>query len=145
MVGFQIFAVAEQLPDPDNRIVLSAERNAIGARRPRIEWRWSADDIRRAEAAAEDMRAALGSIGVGEVLPRRGRPAVHKINSHHPAGTTRMSTTPQTGVVDPDLRTHDHHNLYIVGGSVFTTGGFVNPALTDVALGLRLGQRLRSL
>ncbi len=140
--GFEIFAVAEQLPSPENRIVLSEERNALGGRRARVVWRWSAEDRRRVELSSDDVRQVLAGLNIGRVLPRRGRAAVHKINSHHPTGTTRMSARPADGVVDPDLRAHDHPNLYIVGSAVFNTAGFANPTLTDVALGLRLGDHL---
>lgn len=140
--GFQIFAVAEQLPSPDNRIVLSDQTNQIGARRPRAHWRWSGEDRRLAERAADDMRAALADLGVGHVVQRRGRAAVLKINSHHAAGTTRMSSSPSDGVVDHNLRTHDHPNLYVSGSGVFNANGYLHPTLTDVALGLRLGRHL---
>lgn len=142
MVAFDIFAIAEQMPRPENRIVLSAEPNILGGRRARIEWRWSADDRRRVQAPSEDIRQVLASLGVGRVMARRGRAAVHKLNSHHAAGTTRMSTDPSSGVVDSNLRTHDHPNLYIVGSAVFNTTGFANPTLTDIALGYRLGSHL---
>ncbi|MGB5759948.1 MAG: GMC oxidoreductase [Acidimicrobiales bacterium] len=140
--GFQIFAVAEQLPNPENRIVLSEERNALGGRRARVAWRWSAEDRRRVELSSDDVRQVLAGLHIGRVVPRRGRAAVHKINSHHPAGTARMSAKPTDGVVDPNLRAHDHPNLFIVGSAVFNTAGFANPTLTDVALGLRLGDHL---
>jgi choline dehydrogenase-like flavoprotein len=56
-----------------------------------------------------------------------------------------MSDRPELGVVDTELRTHDHPNLYIVGSAVFDTAGYANPTLTDVALGIRLGDHLRGL
>jgi choline dehydrogenase-like flavoprotein len=140
--AFQIFAVAEQLPNPDNRIELTDRTNQIGAHRPRITWRWSNEDIRYAERAADDLRHALASYGIGRVLSRKGRASMLKVSSHHAAGTTRMSASPTEGVVDRDLRAHDHPNLYVAGSSVFNASGFANPTLTDVALGIRLGRHL---
>ena len=42
-----------------------------------------------------------------------------------------------TSVVDADLRSHDHDNLYMLGSGVFPTAGTANPTLTIVALALR--------
>lgn len=140
--AFQLFAVAEQLPNLDNRIRLTDERDALGGRRVRIDWRWSDADIDRAERSAEEIRQMVAGLGCGRILVRRGRAALHKINSHHAAGTTPMSAQPEDGVVDPNLRTHDHPNLFIVGSSVLNSHGYSNPTLTDIALGYRLGQHL---
>ena len=53
-----------------------------------------------------------------------------------------MSSSPETGVVDRNLRTHAIANLYIAGSSVFPTGGHANPTLSIVALALRLASHL---
>lgn len=140
--AFHLLAVAEQLPDPDNRIVLSDHHDVLGGRRVRIHWRWSDADMARADRSADDIRSLLEHLGVGTVRPRTGRAAIHKINSHHAAGTTPMSDRPEDGVVNADLRAHDHPNLYLVGSGVLNCHSYANPTLTDVALGLRLGARL---
>jgi choline dehydrogenase-like flavoprotein len=62
----------------------------------------------------------------------------------HHMGTTRMSETPRTGVVDADCRVHGLANLYIAGSSVFPTSGYANPTLTILALSLRLADHLKS-
>jgi choline dehydrogenase-like flavoprotein len=46
------------------------------------------------------------------------------------------------GVVDANARVHGVANLFVAGGSVFPTSGFVNPTLTIVALALRLSAHL---
>jgi choline dehydrogenase-like flavoprotein len=53
-----------------------------------------------------------------------------------------MHRDPAKGVVDANARVHGVDNLFISGGSVFTTGGFANPTLTVVALALRLAAHL---
>jgi len=61
----------------------------------------------------------------------------------HMLGTCRMGADPRESVVDENLKSHDHRNLYIVGGSAFPTAGINNPTLTIVALSLRCGSYLR--
>lgn len=57
-------------------------------------------------------------------------------------GGTRMSNTKSSGVVDPNLRSWDVSNLFIVGSSVFPSGGHANPTLTIVQLAARLADYL---
>ena len=48
-----------------------------------------------------------------------------------------MGADPKDSVVDPDLRSHDHRNLFILGSAVFPTSATANPTLTIAALKLR--------
>jgi glucose dehydrogenase len=57
-------------------------------------------------------------------------------------GTCRMGNGAAHSVVDPDGRSHDHPNLFIVGSSVFPTCGTANPTLTAVALTLRANRAI---
>ena len=57
-------------------------------------------------------------------------------------GTTRMSDSEQTGVVDRDCKVFGVNNLYVAGSSVFTTSGAANPTFTIVSLALRLAEHL---
>jgi choline dehydrogenase-like flavoprotein len=60
-------------------------------------------------------------------------------------GTTRMGASPTGSVVDRDCRVHDVDNLFIASPSVFPTSSQANPALTIVALSLRLADHLKTL
>ncbi len=53
-----------------------------------------------------------------------------------------MSDSPEGGVVDRDHRAWEVPNLFIADGSVMPTQGSANPALTIMALGSRLAERL---
>ena len=70
------------------------------------------------------------------------RQNIHAVNGHF-IGTTRMSTDPKTGVVDPDCRVHGVANLFISSSSVFPTSSHANPTLTIVAMALRLADHLK--
>jgi choline dehydrogenase-like flavoprotein len=60
----------------------------------------------------------------------------------HIIGTARMGTDAKTSVVDAELRSHDHSNLFIVGSSVFPTSATANPTLTIAALSLRTAEAM---
>jgi choline dehydrogenase-like flavoprotein len=60
----------------------------------------------------------------------------------HQAGTCRFGTDPRTSVLDTDCKAHELDNLYVVDTSFFPSIGAVNPALTAMANGLRVGDHL---
>ena len=60
----------------------------------------------------------------------------------HFAGTHVMGSDPSASVVDPDQRSWEHRNLFLVGAGSFPTMGTSNPTLTLAALALRTADRL---
>ncbi len=66
------------------------------------------------------------------------------VGGHHHMGTTRMSESADSGVVDAQCRTHAVDNLYLVGSSVFATCSYVNPTQTIFALATRLADHLKA-
>jgi quinoprotein glucose dehydrogenase len=60
----------------------------------------------------------------------------------HPGGGCRMGTDPETSVVDPQGRSHDHPNLWVVGAPTMVSGGCNNGTLTFCALSLRTAAHL---
>jgi len=53
-----------------------------------------------------------------------------------------MGNDPGTSVIDRNLQAHEVPNLSIVGGSVFVTGGSLQPSLTMAALAIRAAERI---
>jgi choline dehydrogenase-like flavoprotein len=144
----ELFCRSEQEPNPDSRIVLDRERDALGLRRARLAWRLGERDRRTVVAMAELLSAEFARLGVGEVVrppwlaEKDGWPETLYGGPHH-TGTTRMADDPHAGVVDRDSRMHGIDNLYVTGPSVFPTGGYANPGLTTVAMAFRLADHLR--
>ena len=62
----------------------------------------------------------------------------------HIIGTARMGNDPKSSVVDGDLRSHDHPNLFILGSAVFPTSATANPTLTIAALSLRAADQVKA-
>lgn len=145
--AFEVLIHAEQLPHPDNRITLSDEKDRLGCRRARLEWRWRDADRANVARAQQLFAAEVERSGIGSYAPdldADGGPRLRHAGLHHHMGTTRMHTDPRHGVVDAHGRVHGMENLYIAGCSVFPTGGFINPTLTIVALAIRMAERLNS-
>lgn len=140
----------EQTPDPQSRITLADERDALGLRRVRTDWRFSAQERRTAAAFTDMLAAEFGRLGIGRCrtepwLRDGGPPMADAVGeTYHYIGTTRMAEDPRVGVVDRDCAVHGMRNLYVAGSSVFPTGGHTNPTLTIVALALRLADHLRA-
>jgi choline dehydrogenase-like flavoprotein len=143
----QLIGLVEQVPDPRNRVTLSAKRDVLGVPRARLEFNWTVldrDSVSRTCAIlAEDVAASgLGRFVAWDPL-RPGGLSIH--SPHHHMGTTRMNDDPRDGVVDRNCRIHGVANLYIAGSSVFPTGaGAANPTLTIIALAIRLADHLKS-
>ena len=141
---FEMLHQTEQSPNDDNRLTLTEERDQLDRSTMRLTWRWSDADQQRICRSRDLFAGAFHDRGLGEVVNTDwdgGRPRLLG-GTHHHLGATRMSADPSRGVVDPQCRVHDTENLYVASGSVFPSGGFVNPTLTVVALALRLGAHL---
>jgi len=145
---FGVRSLVEQSPDRSNRVILGEKTDEFGQRKIKVLWRWNELDLRSIRRAQEIFRQDLAAAGIGTFIPSEGSmdgPHRRPFNSpHHFMGTTRMHDNPRDGVVDSDCRLHDVPNLFIIGSSVFPTGGFANPTLTIIALALRLGAHLVS-
>ncbi|WP_030240515.1 GMC oxidoreductase [Streptomyces sp. NRRL S-350] len=134
----------EQLPDPGNRVTLSAKTDVLGLPHPKLTYR--IDDYSKAALAyghsvAHRIWQYLEStVGADEVAP--AAPAGTYKGSGHLMGTMRMGTTPADSVVDPSGRSHDHPGIWVVGSAVFPTGGTSNPTLTLSAVTLRTADTL---
>ena len=137
---------AEQAPNPDSRLTLSTQRDALGVPRLKIDWRVTELDLVSLEKSYGLLSRELALRGAGRLDFDRDR-LVFKAKRHgivggHHIGTTRMSTDPKDGVVDADCRVHGVGNLFVASASVFPTSGQANPTLTLLALTFRLAEHL---
>lgn len=135
----------EQTPNPDSRVRLcdGAEGDLLS-----VDYRIAEEDVTSVLRSHSLLDAWLRQNGLGrleylhEEGERRKSVLSQAFDGYHQIGLARMSQSPQDGVVDPDCRVHDLHNLYLAGACVFPTGGHANPTLPAVALALRLGEHL---
>ena len=137
---------AEQEPNPESRITLANETDALGQRRVCIDWRTTKADHERLARGLHVLQAAFAAHG-GARLEFDGidldQAAARRIpvGGHH-IGTARMGASPATGVCDVNGELFGTRGVYIAGAAAFPTSGFANPTLTLVALSVRLAQHL---
>ena len=148
VTGTKLFLNLEPVPNPDSRIRLSGERDAVGMRKVIVDWNVTAEDKHHGAAVLRLLGAEVARSGFGRVrsLLEDGDddnwPADMYGDQHH-MGTTRMHRDGSLGVVNEDCRVHGVANLYVAGSSVFPTAGAANPTLTITALALRLADHLK--
>ncbi len=139
----------EQVLDPDSRVTLADQKDMLGQPRACIDWRVSVPEYRTARRVWELLTAELQRLGYR--LPESPRwvdegfeawkSTVHDLA--HPMCATRMSDDPSTGVVDAHCQVHGVEGLCIVGSSVFSTPGHMNPTQMIVTLAFRLAHHLK--
>jgi len=133
----------EQLPDHNNRVELSDQKDPLGIPRPKITYRLD-DYSKRALAYGYDVArriwAQLETQGAEEVRP--SQPTFEYNGAGHIMGTMRMGSAASSSVVDAYGRAHEHPNVYVVGSSVFVTGSTVNPTITLAALTIRTAEAI---
>lgn len=139
---------AEQIPDPDNRVTLTRQRDALGVPRLQVDWRMRGQDVDslvRSLHVARDAfaRSGCASLELDEELLEDAARASTPVGGHH-IGTARMAASPRQGVVDADCAVHGVPNLFVASAAVFPTCGHANPTLTLVALALRLADHLKT-
>jgi choline dehydrogenase-like flavoprotein len=124
------YAISEDLPDPESRIVLSG-------RDIRLVWRRSNMTAHR--RLVGKIKATFRAAGFPLVMSRLWDGRVPS----HQCGTLRAGTDPAASVVDPECRCWDHPNLFVTDASCLPTSAAVNPALTVAAMALRTADTVR--
>lgn len=130
MTGF-----AEELPMEQNRIELSAEKDARGVPLARLHHTFSENTLRLWRGMAQEGRRIFEAGGAREVWTT-------PIVNAHMMGGTLMGDDPAASVTDSYGRCHDLANLFIAGGGLFPTAGAANPTFTLHALALRTAEHM---
>jgi choline dehydrogenase-like flavoprotein len=145
-VAYSLHHFAEEAPNPNSRVVLSArKKDRFGHPTAKLDWQIHEDDIRDILRGLAIIKEDVERTGEWRLdIPEYDRlPPPGIRGGFHHIGTTRMHENPRRGVVDAQGRVHGVANLYIAGSSVFPTGGYANPTLTIVAMALRLADHIK--
>lgn len=131
--GVDLSISLEPLPDPNNRLTLSATRkDAHGLPCPDIYYDVG-DYVRKgAEAAHRQLKH------IGQLFDADEFNITTSLNANnHIMGGTIMGNDEKNSVVNGDCRAHDHPNLWLPGGGAIPSASVVNSTLTMAALGLK--------
>ena len=150
---FQLHVVVEQVPYSGNRIVLSAERDALGVSMVAIDWRQRETELQTFRSYLSHYDSFWQRHGLERIARLKLFSAPDDVDEnmllrlragdvYHPAGSTRMGTNVREAVVNSDLRVFGLSNLWIASTSTFPSLGTANPTLTLMLLTLRLGDHL---
>jgi choline dehydrogenase-like flavoprotein len=139
----ELECIVEQQPDPTSRITLSDRRDRLGVPISRIDWKIGEPEERTVRTIgrlvqSEFRRLSLNELHLDNWLTRGEGLPLSFPDIAHPTGTTRMSDSPKTGVVDSTCQVHDVQGLFVAGSSIFPTSGHANPTLMIVATAIRL-------
>ena len=134
---------AEQMPVPENRMELAEDGETLN-----IHYKYTDQDVDSVIRTHEFLDQWLRKCKCGELeywYPKAELPAtIHAISKDglHQVGTTRISATPETGVVDDNLKVWGVPNLHLCSSSVFPTSGQANPTFLLGAFAVRLAHHL---
>jgi len=133
--------IGEDLPVETNKVTLDPDRkDRFGIPVPRIEYSLDENSRRLLAHGVSQAETALLEAGANHVTKR-----AHSVQAGwHLMGTARMGDDPERSVVDENGQAHDADNLFIVDGSVFVTGGGVNPTPTIQAIALKVADYINS-
>jgi len=145
-VAYSLGCGLEVTPDPDRRLTLGTDKDALGMPRINLRMRIADSDFARFRQTLKELARQLLVSRAGMLrlnLNSRAEWLEGLEWGNHHMGTTRMHVDPRNGVVDANSQVHGVPNLFVAGSSVFPTYGASNPTMNLIALTLRLADHLR--
>lgn len=119
----------------ENRVTVDPKQvDAYGIPIPVLRFRFSENDVALWKDIAQTAEEILHRAGARAIVQSISAPAGF---GSHEAGTVRMGKDKKTSALNSFCQTHEVKNLFVVGGSAFTTYCEKNPTLTIMALAVR--------
>ena len=144
--SMDFWLTSEDLPDPDNRVMLDREGNIVLAYRPNNETAHQRLTAKLEQLMKQQRKCGVHGHECHEGLFSRNLFLGQRIplaGVAHQNGTARFGRDPRDSVLDVDCRAHEVDNLYVVDASFFPSSAAVNPALTIMANALRVAEHLK--
>jgi choline dehydrogenase-like flavoprotein len=137
-IGISVFV--DELPDEANRVELHHTlTDAVGIPAVTLHFKRSENTQKTLAFGIERMTQMMDGAGAKNVTSQIGTAA-----PGHYLGTARMGIDPQRSVVNGWGRAHDVKNLFVIDGSVFTTGGSLVPTSSIQAIALRTAEYIKN-
>ena len=131
-----MFLLTEDLPDPDNRVELTSERET------KVTYK-----VNNLQSHNRLIEAAVGTLeGAGyPLVTARSFLKLADGGAYHQCGTARFGDSPSNSVLDRNCRAHDLENLYVLDTCFFPSAPAANPALTVIANTLRVADHIKGI
>jgi choline dehydrogenase-like flavoprotein len=123
--SLDIYLTTEDLPRPLNRVTVGGDKIIID---------WTPNNLTPHLELIKRVSRAVRKAGYPVVLTQRMGIATNS----HMCGTAVAGADPLRNVLDPECRSHDVSNLFVVDSSFFPSSAALNPALTIAANALRV-------
>lgn len=125
--------MTEDLPDPNNRVELTRD----GQTKISLTY----NNVESHHRLVETFKSIMSKAGYPIYIARQ----VGIEFSAHQCGTLRFGTDLKTSVLNEWCRTHEIQNLFVVDSSFMPSSAAMNPALTIMAMALRVGDYIKQL
>ena len=141
-----IFMNLEEPPKEANKITLDKkiiDKNGVPI--TNLYYKKSKETLNSAKTILVELGKLFVEKDIGRIALKseiENLESYENLGVHHHMGGTRIGNNFKTSVVDSNLKLHDLKNCYILGSSVFPTGGYSNPTFSIVQLALRLAEHL---
>ena len=138
-----LFFVCEQVPNAGNYVCLSDDIDEWGYKKARINWQYSEQEHSKLISWFSHIIPSFSLLLFN--LTSEPTSKIGFTSAAHHLGTCRMGDSSVNSVIDGNLKVHGVDNLFVCDGSVFPSGGNVNPGLTIAAIAVRLSDYLKKL
>jgi choline dehydrogenase-like flavoprotein len=129
--GVDWLVMSEDLPDPDNRVSVTANGQ--------IQLHYRPNNLGAHRRLVKETDRILRKLGFWLTVKHSHGAR----NTTHQCGTLVFGSDPATSVLDPFCRSHDVENLFVVDASFFPSSAAVNPGLTIAAQALRVADHIK--
>lgn len=133
---FNIMGFGETLPDPNNRMTLSKNKDKWGLPIVNFDAAWGNNEWKMREAMMSEAAAMLEAAGVKDIYTFHDKEKSPGIGIHE-MGTARMGNDPKTSVLNKNNQVWGAENVFVTDGAAMTSASCVNPSLTYMALTAR--------
>ena len=145
LCGLSLSSSWEQDAENFNKITLINEKDIYGIPKVRLSYKLSNKSLNTAKKMVNEIgeyfiAKNLGRIALSQEILEPEK-FITEAGYHH-LGGTRAGENENDSVVDKDLKIFGTENFYVLGSSVFPSGGHANPTYTIIQLSLRLSDHL---
>ena len=133
---FGVTGFGETLPDPNNRMTLSKNKDKFGLPYIEFDAAWGPNEMKMRETMVKEAVAMLEAAGLKDVKGLNNMEKSPGVGIHE-MGTARMGRDPKTSVLNGWNQVWGAENVFVTDGAAMASSSCVNPSLTYMALTAR--------